>query len=197
MIINGKQLELWLISIFISKAFPSHFSWQLRKWALKREMPPPIRHSEVPLWYPWCSSLAGAGSGEVIVAVTVARYTLPPTSLANQQNTSAPWPTTKNGSNSGKLRHLATAPESEDVDSWIMEAVMSQAAFLQSLANSKVCYFTEWLYANRFSCLLCFDFSGWTLSYLWDKNLQGSSFSCQRDCFWGHDLCLSLRHQFI
>ena len=51
------------------------------------------------------------------MAVTVAKYTLLPTSLTNQQNTSAPWPTTKNGSNSGKLRHLATAPKSEDVQS--------------------------------------------------------------------------------
>lgn len=69
------------------------------------------------------------------MAVTVAKYTLPPTSLTNQQNTSAPWPATKNGSISEKLRHLATAPKSEDVHSGIMEAAMSQAAFLQSLSQ--------------------------------------------------------------
>ena len=37
------------------------------------------------------------------------------------------------------------------------------SSVLQSLAGSKVCYFTEGLDANRFICLLCFDSSGWTL----------------------------------
>lgn len=181
MIINGKQLELWFTSIFISKhsLHTSPDSWESRS---KPETPPPIRHSPAPLRHAWCSPLgcdSGCDSSKMQPPALLPHQ--PPEHLGLPQRLGV------------ILKSLGTSPhppKSEDVHSGTMEAVSELSSISGLLAHSKVCYFTEWLYANRFICLLCFDSSGWTLSYLRNRNLQGSSFSCQGDSFRGHDFSL-------
>lgn len=160
-IINGIQLELWFISIFISKHFLHTFpdSWKSRLRSQKLYFPSDTL--QVALWHAWCSVLARKG---VTVAVTAAKCTLLPSFLSNQHSTSACWPVTNTGSSCQKPGHLTTSPESDDVHSWIMEWVSESSSILRLSANSAVCYLMEWLHAKRFICLLCFDPSGWTLS---------------------------------
>lgn len=187
--INENPLELWCISIFIWS-----FPFTLFLTAEKPETPPPLSRSagsslaHQMLSAGWAGSDCGCYSGKM--------HPLP-SALSNQQSTCAPWPATNTGGDCKKPRRLSTSPRSAAVRSWIMELGSEASSILWLLASSTVCYFTEWLYANRFICLLFSFLRMDSLWHQWNKHFQGSSFSCQGDSFWGHDLWLSLRLKYI